>query len=88
MFVHLFCFFAQKTTRTLQEKEARVIKLTQELKDKKETDESDLTKKADATSKESQELVKRVVNTDIDPNHDDDDMYGKNRAIGKVALAK
>jgi hypothetical protein len=30
-----------------------------------------------------------MINTEIDPNlNDDDDMYGKNRAVGKVDLGK
>jgi len=39
MFVNLFCIFAQKISRSLQMREARVIELTQAIKDKKVIDD-------------------------------------------------
>ena len=39
MFVNLFCIFSQKFSRSLQMREARVIELTQEIKDKKVIDD-------------------------------------------------
>jgi hypothetical protein len=86
MYVNIFCLFAQMLNRNMHTKEATVIELTQKLKD--EHDEKKIKENVFKTSTAYNQIVKKEINTEIDINLEDDDMYGNDRPVDKISLAK